>query len=107
VDVKIFTAKQLLEEAFPEIEGHPLVWCEEVRRRGRPHNDWRFKCPWCDRWHYHGEGEGPRASHCDVPEAPGTYFIKLKLDMFGRPVRAKRSRSSPPRKNPTKSKAAR
>lgn len=22
-------------------------------------------CPYCEKWHYHGEGEGHRIAHCD------------------------------------------
>ncbi len=25
-----------------------------------------FKCKWCGKVHYHGEGYGQRASHCSV-----------------------------------------
>jgi hypothetical protein len=54
----------------------PVVLCEEV-----PHRDfvdWRFRCPWCGRWHYHTRGAGPRASHCDVPGSPLSYILQLK-----------------------------
>jgi hypothetical protein len=26
-----------------------------------------FWCPYCVRWHYHGQGEGHRVAHCDTP----------------------------------------
>lgn len=39
-----------------------------------------FYCPFCQNWHSHGIGNGPRAAHCTVPESPfyeHGYFIKM------------------------------
>ena len=39
-----------------------------------------FWCPFCQRWHRHGRGEGHRAAHCTSPESPFNetgYVLKL------------------------------
>lgn len=30
----------------------------------------RLYCPWCDRWHLHGLGEGHRCDHCLASDSP-------------------------------------
>lgn len=31
---------------------------------------WAVPCCACQRWHLHGTGDGPRASHCSNPASP-------------------------------------
>lgn len=35
----------------------------------------KVKCPFCDKFHFHGIGEGSRLSHCLDRERRGTYYI--------------------------------
>ena len=39
----------------------------------------KFWCPFCEKWHLHGKGEGHRCSHCidDSPYKDSGYKIKM------------------------------
>lgn len=40
-----------------------------------------FWCPFCKKYHYHGEGDGHRTAHCDNPNSPWLdtgYIVKKK-----------------------------
>lgn len=53
--------------------------CEEIVHRPGERPSWRFRCPHCDEWHYHGAGEGGRVAHCPKRGSPyrraGYYLI--------------------------------
>jgi hypothetical protein len=58
-------------------DGIPVFSCEPYRI-----TQWRFKCPKCRQYHYHGapggDGAGHRSSHCDKPGAfPRGYILEL------------------------------
>jgi hypothetical protein len=53
----------------------PMFLCEPFGER-----QWRFWCPFCRRYHYHGAIAGGRAPHCidnDSPLRKTGYAIKL------------------------------
>ena len=66
---------------------HPVMLCEPVEGA-----QWRFWCPYCVRWHYHGAGPGHRTAHCfglgDLDPWPAGYV--LRLDPRYRAKRSKR-----------------
>lgn len=43
----------------------PVIVCERTER-----GDWRFWCPHCRRFHYHGVARGHRIAHCTDPRSP-------------------------------------
>lgn len=46
--------------------GHPVLAAVERNPEGML-SVW---CPFCQRWHHHGTGEGHRVAHCMDPESP-------------------------------------
>jgi hypothetical protein len=52
-----------------------------------------FWCPFCNRWHMHGIGNGPRVSHCFNPDSPH-YHSEYKIQMIPKPNYAKSKKQS-------------
>jgi hypothetical protein len=52
----------------------PIIVCEEYN------GQWRFWCPFCKKWHYHGAEPGHRVAHCgsDSPFRETGYILRLK-----------------------------
>ncbi len=53
-----------------------VVLCEHLRT-----SQWRFWCPFCKAYHYHGAGPGHRVAHCASPASPfrdGGYILKAQ-----------------------------
>jgi len=48
----------LKTEPEPSVQRYTIVFC--IRKGG----SLVFKCQWCNKYHYHGIGNGTRASHC-------------------------------------------
>lgn len=45
-----------------------------------PGGGWRFFCPVCERFHYHGAAEGHRVAHCGGgPYREGGYYLAAPL----------------------------
>lgn len=40
-------------------------------------------CPFCARWHHHGQGEGHKVAHCTEPDSPlkSTGYVLKKVKM--------------------------
>ena len=58
---------------------YPVVLCEPVGCADTAR--WRFKCPHCRKYHYHGAKPGHRVAHCMSKEGkaawPEGYEIQL------------------------------
>jgi hypothetical protein len=63
-------------------DGYPVMLCEPVRPRLKGNVwQWRFRCPHCGVFHYHGAMPGHRVRHCHRPNSPyeRTGYV-LRLD---------------------------
>ena len=70
--------KSINDITYVDVDGekYPLMLCEEHK------GSWRFYCPFCLRFHYHGHGEGHRLAHCHTVNSPfnkSGYFLKLEV----------------------------
>lgn len=66
----------------------------------KPHgkDQWKFKCPYCKRNHYHGSARGGhRVAHCMDPKSPfyvTGYYIKLDPNEINKQKKVKQSQNS-------------
>jgi hypothetical protein len=51
-------ARTLSIQGIPE--DIPVILCEVTKDK-----QWRFWCPYCRRYHHHGDSPGHRAAHCN------------------------------------------
>lgn len=61
----------------------PIIVCEKTAR-----GDWRFWCPFCRSYHYHGAAQGHRISHCTNARSPFKvtgYVLAEREDQVGQP----------------------
>lgn len=59
---------------------YPILLGYQVPNR----TEWACWCPYCFKWHFHGEVSGHRVAHCDNPHSP-----LLKTGYYVKPATAK------------------
>jgi hypothetical protein len=62
----------------------PVVFCERT-----PSNSFRFFCPYCNKYHYHGAAEGHVLAHCIAEDSPllTTGYVLREIDVSPLPAR--------------------